>query len=415
MDERGGAVVEEVGVVDDEGPPALAFDPLSDRLARPPQQAEHVAAGAVELWQEGRERPEGDGSGGPRRHDVLGRIAAAGNGVRDLGSRRNWPTPADPAMTKAAGPGAASRLTTRSSSRSLPTSGIFCIAGSTHTTAPSFTRRALTGGFHRHHTAPQPAPGASLPICVAIADAVVESAAHNLSRALTKAEPVKVNRLLTALPVVAATGSALLSGMPGAAAGPERRGHDGHEATTAEVVGLYLDPPEKALVLGLERSGGPRARRCPEAGRLATVAGDPRWPGGRSGGGCGTDVLAFLELVEKQVPADLEVLAILTSGSAGAGQLLARWLEGSAPGQVALAAHPRRLILAEPRRAVAEGALPGRLTGPASAPGWPFPLRPWLAVPVRRSVQDGCLQTATTSRFSPRWVTSWNRSSSTTP
>ena len=57
------------------------------------------------------------------------------------------------------------------------------------------------------------------------------------------------------------------------------------------------------------------------------MAGDPRWPGGRSGGGAEADVLAFLELVEKQVPADLEVLAILTSGSAGAGQLLARWLE----------------------------------------------------------------------------------------
>ena len=117
--------------------------------------------------------------------------------------------------------------------------------------------------------------------------------------------------------------------MPGAAARDlDDVGTTDTRRPTAEVVGLYLDPPEKALVLGLERSGGRHGLGEPRR-RGAWL----QWPATPVARGKvrrrvrEADVLAFLELVEKQVPADLEVLAILTSGSAGAGQLLARWLE----------------------------------------------------------------------------------------
>jgi hypothetical protein len=93
----------------------------------------------------------------------------------------------------------------------------------------------------------------------------------------------------------------------------------------AEVVGLYLDPPEKALVL---RLGGAGARPRDDALRQAAARPATRLAAADGPeGGAEADVLAFLELVEKQVPADLEILAILTSGSPDAGPLLARWLE----------------------------------------------------------------------------------------
>ena len=146
VDEGGGTVVEEMGVIDYEQQPPLSVASAGDGVGSLAQQPGQILRRDIAHGEQRGERAERDRRRRPRASDVSGPVAEPGGRIGGFGCESVFPTPASPASTKATGSGPRSAATIRSSSRARPTNG----------TSAGVAR--LTGQvFHR------PPPGVTAP------------------------------------------------------------------------------------------------------------------------------------------------------------------------------------------------------------------------------------------------------------
>ena len=144
-----------------------------------------------------------------------------------------------------------------------------------------------------------------------------------------------------------------------------------------DVVGLYLDPPERAIVLcvdeksqiqALDRSApvlpmmpGMPERRTHDYARAGTTTlfAAWTWPAGRSSARCTVGIArsssrSSWSPIDQQVPAELEVHLICDNLSTHKTAAIERWLD-CAPA-VPPALHPNQLLLAQPGRTMVRSA-----------------------------------------------------------
>ena len=153
------------------------------------------------------------------------------------------------------------------------------------------------------------------------------------------------------------------------------------EEKLVDVVGLYMDPPERAIVFSFDEKTQCQAldRTQPslplKPGRAATMTHDYKRNGttdlfaamnvatGEVLYDCrprhtGTDVLAFFRLIDLHVPAGLDVHVVLDNLSAHMATRLAEAARPSEAGPLAPPLHPHHLVVAEPCRRLVQPAHP---------------------------------------------------------
>jgi hypothetical protein len=146
-----------------------------------------------------------------------------------------------------------------------------------------------------------------------------------------------------------------------------------------DVVGLYLDPPERAVVFAFDEKTQVQAldRTQPslpmKRGRAQTMTHDYKRNGtvdlfaaldvatGRVTSQMrerhtGADVLAFFKQIDRQVPRDLDIYVVLDNLSAHKAPEITDWLANRDRRRLAPALHPDIEFLGEPHRAVVQRA-----------------------------------------------------------
>ena len=163
-----------------------------------------------------------------------------------------------------------------------------------------------------------------------------------------------------------------------------------------DVVGLYLNPPERAVVLcvdeksqiqALDRTApilpmlpGTPERATHDYKRSGTSTSTPRWtsPAARSSARCTPPPRDRVQEVpphlDHAVPAGLDVHLVLDNSSTHKTPAIQRWLADTPPVRPAL--HPDQLLLAEPRRTLV------RRTHQQEAPPQRPPIRPRTQQPT---------------------------------
>ncbi len=151
------------------------------------------------------------------------------------------------------------------------------------------------------------------------------------------------------------------------------------EEKLVDVVGLYLDPPERAVVFSFDEKTQCQAldRTQPslplKPGRARTMTHDYKRNGtidlfAALNVGTGevlhqtrkrhtaNDVLAFFKWIDLHVPRDLEIHVVLDNLSAHTAPPVAEWLAHPKRAALASALHADQLVVAEPRRGLVRAA-----------------------------------------------------------
>jgi transposase len=150
------------------------------------------------------------------------------------------------------------------------------------------------------------------------------------------------------------------------------------EAKLVDIVGLYLDPPERAVVLCVDEKTQTQAldRTQPslpmKPGRGGTMTHDYKRNGttdlfaaldvatGRVLTECRSrhthqDFLAFLRKIDREVPKDLDVHLVLDNLSVHKHAEVKKWLASPRRKRFSRSLHPDLIIVAEPGRALVQG------------------------------------------------------------